>query len=95
MDLLFEKQIQETKNEKLADSDNDNENNPKKKMKTDDNQVADQNLAPNKQPEQIICKHICEKKRRRCKFSAMRGSEFCVEHAAYNKQVSIYLYINS
>lgn len=35
-----------------------------------------------------ICKHMCEKKRRQCKFNAIRNSDFCVEHVAYNTQVN-------
>ena len=34
-----------------------------------------------------ICKHICEKKKRRCKFNAIRNSDYCVEHLAFNQQV--------
>lgn len=45
-----------------------------------------------------ICKHICEKKKRRCKFNAIRNSDYCVEHLAFNQQVNkiliiIYKYI--
>ena len=36
-----------------------------------------------------ICKHVCEKKRRRCKFNAIRNSDYCVEHLAFNEQVYI------
>lgn len=36
-----------------------------------------------------ICKHICEKKKRRCKFNAIRNSDYCVEHLAFNQQVKI------
>lgn len=34
-----------------------------------------------------ICKHVCEKKKRRCKFNAIRNSDYCVEHLAFNEQV--------
>ena len=37
-----------------------------------------------------ICKHICEKKRRRCKFNAIRNCDYCVEHLAFNDQVSLF-----
>jgi hypothetical protein len=59
------------------------ESNPAKKIKTEDNRQNTETQI------QLICKHFCEKKRRRCKFSVMRGSEYCVEHAAYNDQVTI------
>ncbi len=36
-----------------------------------------------------ICKHILEKKKRRCKFNALRGLEYCVAHLAFNDQVII------
>lgn len=34
-----------------------------------------------------ICIHICEKKKRRCKFNAIRNSNYCVEHLPINQQV--------
>jgi hypothetical protein len=34
-----------------------------------------------------ICIHICEKKKRQCKFNAIKNSDYCVEHLAFNKQV--------
>ena len=36
-----------------------------------------------------LCKHICDKKKRQCKFSALRNSDYCVEHLAYNDQVNL------
>jgi hypothetical protein len=51
-----------------------------------------------------ICKHICEKKKRQCKFNAIRNCDYCVEHLAFNEQVSdshsvlfffLYLFISS
>jgi hypothetical protein len=38
-----------------------------------------------------ICKHFCEKKRRQCKFNCIRNSDYCVEHLAFNDQVSIFI----
>lgn len=37
---------------------------------------------------QKICKHFCEKKKRQCKFIAIKNSDFCVEHIAFNNQVN-------
>jgi hypothetical protein len=89
MDLLIENQPKGDTNEQIGESlEETSECNPAKKMKTEDSKLGEKVLTKNPQPEQVICKHTCEKKRRRCKFSAMRGSEFCVEHAAYNKQVN-------
>ncbi|RMZ99446.1 hypothetical protein BpHYR1_034103 [Brachionus plicatilis] len=34
-----------------------------------------------------ICKHICQKKKRQCKLSALKNTDFCVEHLAFNNQV--------
>ena len=34
-----------------------------------------------------ICKHVCEKKKRQCKFNAIRNCDYCVEHLAFNQQV--------
>jgi tRNA:m4X modification enzyme len=36
--------------------------------------------------ERRICKHICEKKKRQCKFTCLKDLEFCVEHVAFNEQ---------
>lgn len=33
-----------------------------------------------------ICKHICEKKKRRCKFTVLKNSDYCLEHLAFNKE---------
>ncbi len=37
-----------------------------------------------------ICIHICEKKKRQCKFNAIKNSVYCVEHLAFNQQVIFY-----
>ncbi len=39
-----------------------------------------------------ICIHICEKKKRQCKFNAIKNSQYCVEHLAFNKQVNRVLF---
>lgn len=33
-----------------------------------------------------ICKHVLEKKKRRCKFNALRNLDYCVAHLAFNDQ---------
>lgn len=33
-----------------------------------------------------ICVHRCEKKNRQCKFNSIKGSDYCVEHLAFNTQ---------
>ena len=42
------------------------------------------------QQKQKICIHICEKKKRQCKFSVLKNSDYCVEHLAFNQQVLFY-----
>ena len=37
-----------------------------------------------------ICVHICEKKKRQCKFNAIKNSDYCVEHLAFNQQVNFF-----
>ena len=78
------KPTEKEKNDELIDS-------PAKRIKTQTDSFMDKQKQDQKQiqPPQKICAHMCEKKRRRCKFSAVRGSDFCVEHIAYNKQVGV------
>ena len=47
-----------------------------KKLKTEDVST----------PEIRICKHILEKKKRRCKFNALKNLDYCVAHLAFNPQ---------
>ena len=50
---------------------------------------VDQVLDENETNLRRICKHICEKKKRQCKFSALKNCDYCVEHLAFNKEVII------
>ncbi|CAF0713104.1 unnamed protein product [Brachionus calyciflorus] len=47
---------------------------------------VDQVLDENETNLRRICKHICEKKKRQCKFSALKNCDYCVEHLAFNKE---------
>lgn len=52
-----------------------------------DIQNFDENQDENITDKIKICIHICEKKKRRCKFNAIRNSNYCVEHLPINQQV--------
>ncbi len=69
-------------------SDKNEESAPKKpKLSTDQSNVNE-----NEQNKEIrICKHVLEKKKRRCKFNALRNLDYCVAHLAFNDQVIIIL----
>lgn len=53
---------------------------------------SDQSNANEEEVKEIrICKHVLEKKKRRCKFNALRNLDYCVAHLAFNDQVTINL----
>jgi hypothetical protein len=60
-----------------------NEIENKNEENTDETQAqnAKQSVGPKK------CIHICEKKKRQCKFIAMRGTDYCIEHLSFSSQV--------
>ena len=60
-----------------------NECSKKKKLKSNPVEQA---------PTEIkLCIHFCEKKKRRCKFNALKGCDFCTWHDSFNLKVTLCL----
>ena len=80
-------------NEKATADNSDNkseESAPKKaKLSSDQSDVNIDESNNNNNKEIRICKHVLEKKKRRCKFNALRNLDYCVAHLAFNDQVRI------
>ena len=68
----------------------DSNETPAKKARTDEvnAKTSESSVVKKNEQKHRPCKHICEIKRRQCKLSAVRGSDYCIEHIALNQQVS-------
>jgi hypothetical protein len=83
---------EELQKKKTVSSEDDNTNSETaiKKQKFDDEETGNNNVVIDKVGDVIkICKHILEKKKRRCKFNALRNLDYCVAHLAFNDQVTL------